>query len=42
MLEEGKNILKYHHGDKSLRVPVIIYADLERLLKKEQSCQQKS
>ena len=29
MLEEGKNILKYHHGDKSLPVPFIIYADLE-------------
>ena len=39
MLEEGKNILKYHHGDKSLRVPLIIYADLECLPKKEQSCQ---
>ena len=34
MLEEGKNILKYHYGDKSLD-PFIIYADLECLLKKE-------
>ena len=39
MPQEGKNILKYHHGDKSLRVPFIIYADLECLLKKQQSCQ---
>ena len=39
MPEEGKNILKYHHGDKPLRVPFIIYADLECLLKKQQSCQ---
>ena len=34
MPQEGKNILKYHHGDKSLRVPFIIYADLECLLKR--------
>ena len=34
MLEEGKNILKYSSGDKSLKVPSIIYADLECLLKK--------
>ena len=39
MPEEGENILKYHHGNKSLRVPFIIYADLECLLKKQQSCQ---
>ena len=37
--EEGKNILKYSTGDKSLKAPFIIYADLECLLKKEQSCQ---
>ena len=39
MLEEGKNILKYSPGDKSLKAPFIIYADLECLLKKEQSCE---
>ena len=39
MPEEGKNILKYSAGDKSLKIPFIIYADLESLLKKEQSCQ---
>ena len=39
MPEEVKNILKYSSGDKSLKVPFIIYADLECLLKKEQSCQ---
>ena len=39
MLQEGKNILKYHHGDKWLQVPFIIYADLECLLKKQQSSQ---
>ena len=34
MLEEGKNILKYSHGDKSLKVSFIIYADLECFIKK--------
>ena len=36
---EGKNILKYSPRDKSLKPLLIIYADLECLLKKEQSCQ---
>ena len=31
---EGKNILKYSPGDKSLKAPIIIYADLGCLLKK--------
>ena len=39
MPEEVKNILKYRSGDKSLNVSFIIYADLECLLKKEQSRQ---
>ena len=39
MSEEDKNTLKYRPGEKSLKVPFIIYADLECLLKKEQSCQ---
>ena len=34
MPEEGKNILKYSSGVKSLKVPFIIYVDLECLLKK--------
>ena len=42
MPEEGKNILKYRPEDKSLKVQFIIYADLECLLKKEQSCQNNS
>ena len=36
--EDGK-ILKYHSGEKSLKASFIIYADLECILKKEQSCQ---
>ena len=39
MREEGENILKYSPGDKSLKAPFIIYADLECLVKKEQFCQ---
>ena len=39
MGEEVKNILKYRSGDKSLKVSFIVYADLECLLKKEQSRQ---
>ena len=36
---EGENILKYSPGDKSLKPPFIIYADLECLIKKEEFCQ---
>ena len=39
---EGKNISKYSPGDKSLKAPFIIYADLECLLKKKQSRQNNS
>ena len=34
MPEEDNKILKYNPGEKSLKVPVIIYADLECLLEK--------
>ena len=33
------NIWKYNHGEKSLITPFVIYADLECLLLKQQSCQ---
>ena len=39
MPEEDKIISKNSPGDKSLNTPFIIYADLEFLLKKEQSRQ---
>ena len=42
MPKKGGNILKYSLGDKSLKAPFTIYADLECLLKKEQSCQSNS
>ena len=31
----NNNIIKYNQGDKSLKLPFIIYADLECLLKKK-------
>ena len=34
MPEEYNKILKYNHGEKSMKVPFIIYADLESLLEK--------
>ena len=32
MLEEDDKILKHSHGKKSMKVPLIVYADLESLL----------
>ena len=34
MPNENNKILKYNSGEKSLKVPFIIYADLECLLEK--------
>ena len=42
MPKEGEKILKYSPGDKSLKVPFIIYADLECLLKQKQASQNNS
>ena len=39
MPKQAEKVLKYIHGEKSLKAPFTIYLDLERLLKKEQSCQ---
>ena len=33
---KGNNIIKYNHGEKSIKIPFIIYADLECLLKKNE------
>ena len=38
MPEEDNKILKYNHGEKSMNVPFIIYADLKSLLEKTNSC----
>ena len=39
MPNEDNKILKYYCGEKSLKVPAIIYADVECLLEKMHSCQ---
>ena len=39
MPDEDNNILKYNPGEQSLKVPFIIYADLECLLQKINTCQ---
>ena len=38
MPEEHNKILKYNHGEKFVKVPFIIYADLECLLEKMNTC----
>ena len=42
MSDEGNKVLKYNYGEKSLKVPAIIYANLECLLEKMHSCQNNS
>ena len=39
MPNEDYKILKYNYGEKPLKVPAIIYADIECLLEKMHSCQ---
>ena len=39
MPSPNNNIIKYNQGDKSLKLPFIIYANLECLLKKIDTCQ---
>ena len=39
MPNEDNKIVKYNHGEKSLKAPFIIYADLEYLPEKILSCQ---
>ena len=38
MPTKDNNIIKYNHGEKSMKVPFIIYADLECLLEKMGTC----
>ena len=38
MHTKDNNIIKYNHGEKSMKVPFIIYADLECLLEKMSTC----
>ena len=39
MPNKDNKTLTYNHGEKSLKLPCIIYGDLESLLKKIHSCQ---
>ena len=39
MPNKDNNTLKYNHGEKSLKVPWVIYVDFECLLIKQQLCQ---
>ena len=38
MSKEDNKILKYNHGEKSMKFPFTIYADLESLLEKISTC----
>ena len=38
MSTKDNNIIKYNHGEKSMKVPFILYADLECLLEKMSTC----
>ena len=38
MPTKDNNIIKYNHGEKSIKLPLIVYADLECLLEKMSTC----
>ena len=38
MPEKDNKISKHNHGEKSMKVPFIIYADLESLFEKMNTC----
>ena len=38
MPTKDNNIIKYNHGEKSMKLPFVIYADLECLLEKMSTC----
>ena len=38
MPTKNNNIIKYNYGEKSMKLPFVIYADLERLLEKMSTC----
>ena len=39
MPTNDNNIIKYNHGEKSMKLPFLIYTDLECLLEKISTCQ---
>ena len=38
-MTKEQNVLKHNHGENSMKIPVIIYADTESLLDKTDTCQ---
>ena len=42
MRKEDNKILKYNHGEIPMKVPIIIYTDLESLIEKINTCHIKS
>ena len=38
MPTKNNNIIKYNHGEKSMKLPFVVYADLECLLEKMSAC----
>ena len=38
MLKKDNNIFKYNHGEKSMKVPFVIYTEKESLLEKIDTC----
>ena len=42
MPTKDSNIIKYNHGEKSMKLPFVIYADLEYLLEKISTCENNS
>ena len=38
MPDKDNNVLKYNHGENSMKVPFIIYAEKESLLEKISTC----
>ena len=38
MPTEDNNVIKYNHGEKSIKLPFVVYADLECLLEKMNAC----
>ena len=38
MPTKNNNTIKYNHGEKSVKLPFVIYADLECLLEKMSTC----
>ena len=38
MPTKDNNVIKYNHGEKSIKLPFVVYADLECLLEKMSTC----